>query len=272
VPLEDAAARALSLGDAGYESRVVSQLLLGVILPTVGRIDDAERILEEVIAACTERGDRLHLGSAINNRRNLWVARNNLKGALADQQRFMVLGRELGMTGWEYYAEFNMGELLYQAGHATEAEPHITRAIELERRHPEVTPRPWALLLHARMLAFVGANERARALLEDIRHALAQSGTELLPSEEVLFSLVELATREASPEEWRSLQARSDAHSVEQEPLEVLEVQALARRRRGEREEALRILHQALERAARIPNVMWGRLRGSLESTLTQAA
>ena len=272
TPLEDAAARALSLGDAGYESRVVSQLLLGVILPTVGRIDDAERILEEVIAACTERGDRLHLGSAINNRRNLWVARNNLKGALADQERFMHLGRELGMTGWEYYAEFNMGELLYQAGHATEAAPHIARAIELERRHPEVTPRPWALLLHARMLAFVGEDARARAMLEDVRNALTQSGTELLPSEEVLFSLVELATREASPEEWRALQARSDAHSVEQEPLEVLEVQALARRRRGEREEALRILQEALARAARIPNVMWGRLRGSLESTLTQAA
>ena len=46
-------------------------MLLGFILPNLGRIDEAERVLEECITACTERGDRLHLGSAINNRRNL---------------------------------------------------------------------------------------------------------------------------------------------------------------------------------------------------------
>ena len=272
-PLREAARRARELGDAGYESLVVSQLLLGVILPNLGRIDEAEGIFEEVIAACTERGDRLHLGSAINNRRNLWVARNDFKGAMEDQERFMHLGREMGMVGWEYFAEHNMGELLYQVGDAEAADPHITRAIELEKRHPEMAPRPWALLLRARTLAYTGQQERARELLADIRQTLKQSGSEFSPTEEVIFSAVELSTREASPEEWDALLARSSEISVEQEPLEVLELRALAWLRRGERAAAVRILEEALRRADAIPNVMKGRLRRSLErAMLTPAA
>jgi hypothetical protein len=55
---------------------------------------------------------------------------------------------------------------------------------------------------------------------------------------------------------------------VEQEPLEVLEMMALTSMRRGEQEEALRILDQALELAARIPNVMEGRIRQTRERAL----
>jgi tetratricopeptide (TPR) repeat protein len=264
-PLQEAIERARKLGDAGYESRVVAQLLLGVILPNIGRMDEAERIFEEVIAGCTERGDRLHLGSAINNRRNLWVARNDFQGAMQDQVLFMHLGRELGMVGWEYFAEHNMGELLLQAGDAEAAAPHIARAIELERHHPEMAPRPWALLLQTRALAYTGQNEKARELLTEIRRTLKQSGAEFSPSEEVIFSTVDLATRDASPEEWNALLARSSEYSVEQEPLEVLELQGLALLRRGERAQAVRILEEALRRAGTIPNVMRDRLQRSLE-------
>ncbi|WNG54580.1 protein kinase [Archangium gephyra] len=265
-PLQEAAERARKLGDAGYESLVVAQLLLGVILPNIGHIDEAESIFEEVIAECSERGDRLHLGSAINNRRNLWVARNDFQGAMQDQERFLHLGRELGMVGWEYFAEHNMGELLYQAGDAEAAAPHIARAIELERHHPEMAPRPWALLLQARALAYTGQDEKTRALLKEIRQTLKQSGAEFSPSEEVIFNAVELATRDATPEEWEALLARSNEFSVEQEPLEVLELRGLAWLRRGHRAAAVRSLEEALRRAQTIPNVMRGRLKRSLES------
>ncbi|OJH36243.1 serine/threonine-protein kinase PknK [Cystobacter ferrugineus] len=264
--LEDAAARARGLGDAGYESLVVALLLLAAILPTLGRIDEAGLIFEEVITACEQRGDRLHLGSAINNRRNLWVAREDLRSALRDQERVMQLGRELGMVGWEYFAEYNMGELLYQAGDTRAALPHVTRAIELERRHPEVAPRPWALLLEARVLAFTGEDTRAREVFTAVCREVERSGARFSPAEEVLLHAVELSTREASPEEWRALQARSDGCSTEQEPLEVLELWALARLRRGGREEAVGLLEEALRRAAHIPNLMRARLRRSLES------
>ena len=272
-PLQQAAESARKLGDAGYESLVVAQLLLGVILPNLGRIDEAERIFEEVIAACTERGDRLHLGSAINNRRNLWVARNDIQGAMQDQERFMHLGRELGMVGWEYFAEHNMGELLYQSGDPEAAAPHIRRAIELERHHPEMAPRPWALLLQARTLAYSGQDEKARELLGNIRDTLKQSGSEFSSSEEVIFTAVDLLTRDATPEEWEVLLARSSEVSVEQEPLEVLELRGLAWLRRGEREQAVRMLEEAMRRADTVPNVMRGRLRRSLErARVTPAA
>ncbi|WP_369945823.1 serine/threonine-protein kinase PknK [Vitiosangium sp. GDMCC 1.1324] len=265
VLLEAASAQGGLLGDAGYESRIISLLLLGFILPNLGRIGDAQRVLEECIAACSARGDTLHLGSAINNRRNLWVARGELARALEDQEHFKRLGRELGMVGWEYFAEHNMGELHYQMGDLEAAEPHIARAVEVERNHPEVAPRPWGLLLRARALAYAGQEEQARQALQAIRQALAERpGTELNPSESVLFSLVEMATRPTSPEEWQALRVRSDACSVEQEPLEVLELQALARLRRGERQVAVVLLEEALRRAEHIPTIMRPRLLNSL--------
>jgi tetratricopeptide (TPR) repeat protein len=273
-PLEAAADRARLLKDAGYETKVVAQLLLVVILPNLGRIDEAEAVLDELIASCTERGDRFHLGGAINNRRNVWVARKDLANALKDQERFMHLGRELGVVGWEYFAEHNLGELYYQAGDTAAAEPHIARAIELERRHLEVAARPWALLLHARVLAWEGRDDQARERLGQVREALAlrRHAVELSPSEEVLYTMVELATRNASAEAWRLLQQRSQEVSVEQEPLEVLEMMALAAMRRGEREEACRILDQALQLAARIPNVMEGRIQRTRQRALSPPA
>ncbi|SET80291.1 serine/threonine-protein kinase PknK [Stigmatella erecta] len=269
-PLEAAVDRSRTQGDAGYETRVAAQLLLAVILPNLGRIDEAEAVLEEVISACARRGDRFHLGGAINNRRNLWVARKDLEHALKDQERFMHLGRELGVVGWEYFAEYNLGELLYQAGNTTAATPHIARAIELERGHPEVASQPWALLLQARALAWEGQADPAREVLEQVSEALTarQPPQELSPSEAVLFAMVELATRQASAEEWMALQARSAEVSVEQEPLEVLELMALSALRRGEQPLAVRVLQEALLRAGSIPNVMEGRLRRTLERAL----
>jgi hypothetical protein len=273
-PLEAAADRALALGDAGYETRVVAQLLLAVILPNLGQISEAEALLDDVITACNQRDDFFHLGSAINNRRNLWMARKDLPNALKDQERFMHLGRELGMVGWEYFAEHNLGELYYQAGDTAAAAPHITRAIELERQHPEVASRPWALLLHARVLAWEGVYPQARERLGQVREALAQrpgSGG-LSANEEVLFAMVELATSEAAAEAWRQLRERSARDSMEQEPLEVLEMMGLAALRRGDRAEAVRLLEEALQRAASIPNVMEARLRRTLERALTPSA
>jgi hypothetical protein len=141
--------------------------------------------------------------------------------------------------------------------------------MELERDHPEVASRPWGLLLHARMMAYEGKEEPARQALHAILKVMAERpGTQFSPSEFVLLSLVELATRPARAEEWQALQARSDACSVEQEVLEVLEVQALARLRQGERQEAWRLLEEALRRAEHLPNIMRPRLRNSLQQAL----
>lgn len=274
-PLEAAAERARELGDAGYETQVVAQLLLAAILPHLGRMDEAQRVFDEVVTTCAEHGDRFHLGSALNNRRNLWVARKDLASAVRDQERFIQIGRELGMLVWEYIAEYNLGELHYQAGDVVEAAPHIARALELERRYPDVAPRPWARLLHARALAYTGDAERARIMLSEIRGVLADSppgSTELSASEQVLFDMVELCIQSAPQEAWAALQARSEKFSVEQEPLEVLDMMALTALRRGTPHEAARLQAEALQRATLIPNLMEGRMKRTLERALSPAA
>jgi eukaryotic-like serine/threonine-protein kinase len=88
--------------------------------------------------------------------------------------------------------------------------------------------------------------------------------TLMVPSEEVLASMVDLATRDASGDEWDGLEARSAQFSVGQEQIEVLEARALAARRRGRFPEARAQLAKALDLASRIPNVMGARLAREL--------
>jgi len=269
--LAEAAALSETLENAGYETLVVSLALRGVVLPDLGQIDEAEQVVGRVIALCSERRDRLHLASAINNRRNLWVARKNLAKAVEDQRVIMQFGRELGMVNWEYIAEYNLGELYYHAGLLEEADGHNRRALELERRHPEIAPKPLAVLLRARLHAYRGEREQARGMLNEVQGSIrrariqGRSGAELVPSEEVLYRLVELCTQEATAAEWEALRAESREKSVEQEPLEVAELMALFYLGQGRVEDALWHLEDAQRMAKTLPNLMDERIRRTLE-------
>jgi hypothetical protein len=264
--LEQAERAAEALGETAYETRVIACIILGAALPPLGRTEEAEAALARAEALAREREDALHLGAALNNRRNLRVARRDLEGALEDQRASIRLGRELGLSGVEYYAEYNIGELLTQAGRAAEAAPHVERAAELERRHPEVAPVPLAQLLAARLLLSQGDLAGARARLDGFRAAAAaaaarDASASLGPSEVVLADMVELATRAGSTAEWEALLARAGRDSVEQEPVEIAEQRALAAQRAGRLEEAQRALDSALRLADLRPNVMEARLR-----------
>jgi tetratricopeptide (TPR) repeat protein len=263
--VEAAAVLAEPLGDDGYETLVVALVLLGAALPGLGRIVDAERALGRALALASARGDVLHLASALNNRRSVWIARGELEHALEDQAAFVRIGRDLGMIGIEYVGQFNAGELHYLSGAATAALPHVHRAVEIERRHPEVAVWPLARLLMARQHAWVGDVEIAGAWLDEMRQALgACAAPRLAPSDAVLEGAVELALACATPEEWDRLCDRSRADSVEQERIEVQELRALAAHRAGRRDEASAALEEAVGLAARIPNVMHRRLQLSL--------
>ncbi len=265
--LEQAAQLAAGCGDAGYETRVIALTCLQVILPQLGRVAETERISQEVIALCRLHGDQLHLGSAINNRRNLLVARKDLAACVADQQVFMRIGRELGMALHEYYGEFNLSETLFTAGDAAGARLHAERALEIEQRHPEVAPRRLlSLLLRARIDAWTGRPAEARAARERVLEAAAletsagRAAFALLPSDLVLESLVDLATRPSTPAEWDALEARSKRDSVEQEHLEVLDLRAWTLLRAGRDDEAAAALARARVEALRIPNLFDARL------------
>lgn len=260
--LDEAAALAGDLGDQGYETLVISLLLLVSVLPPLGRIEEAERIYQRVVALASARKDRLHLGSALNNRRNIMIARKDVPRALDDQRSFMRIGRELGFVIAEFVGEFNLGELNYQSGDLDAAESHARRAVAIERRHPEVVGRPVAALLHARLLAYRGQSGEARALLEGIRATLGPLS--FSASDEVLACMVDLSTRVAAPAEWEALLARSAKDSLEQEPIEVVEMRGLSALRSGERAEARRSFERALEVARGIPNILEPRLRSHL--------
>ena len=246
---------------------MVALILLEVVLPYLGRTPEAEAASDRAIALARGRGDQLNLASAINNRRNLLVARKDLDAALADQRTFREIGRDLGLSLAEYYAEFNLAELHYQAGQLEAAAPFAARAALFEERMPSVAPRPSARLLQARLCTFRGLVAEARELLgrieESVKLARAQDRAAglLSPSEEVLLSMVDLSSRDATEAEWDTLVARSGRDSLEQEPIEVLEMRALSERRRGRTEQAERRFGEALALASKIPNLIQLRMR-----------
>ncbi len=268
--LEAAAALAEALGDEGYETLVVAHIVLGALLPNLGRPEEAEKALSRAHTLASARSDVLHLGAVFNNRRNLWVARGDVARALDDQRAFLQIGRDLGMVGTEYVALFNLGELHYQSRELDAATGHVARAIEIERRHPEVAARPLARLLMARLFTYRGDVDAARSWLAEVRDAEAaadakgRAGAQLAASDRVLAEMVELSVSAAGPERWTDLCARSLLQSVEQESIEVHEAHGLAAQRAGRPREAEAALREALVLADHIPNVMRSRVEASL--------
>ncbi len=268
--IEDASTRAAALGDEGYETRVVALVLLGFIYSGLGRLDDAGRVLDGAIALSEAHGDDLHLAGAIYNRAVLWLLRGDLGQMVADFERGLALARKLGQVSLELVGEANLTEFLYLLDQTDAAEPHLSRALALERRHAAAGVRRALTLMKARFQLYRGAEAEAKELLAALRaeqERAAEPGPtdgRMVPSEEVLADMIDLATRDASAAEWDALEERSLRCSVGQEQIEVLEARALAALRRGRAGEAVLRMENAVALAARIPNAMGARLRRGL--------
>jgi type II secretory pathway predicted ATPase ExeA/tRNA A-37 threonylcarbamoyl transferase component Bud32 len=134
------AAQHLAAGQAGaravddHETWAIATMLLGTALISVGRLDEAEAQLAEVIASCQRAGDTLHLCSAYNNRIILWIKRESLERAIADQRRATALSREIAHVQLERMSTVNLSELLYWRGDLTYALALALRARELQTR------------------------------------------------------------------------------------------------------------------------------------------
>jgi tetratricopeptide (TPR) repeat protein len=272
--LEEAVQLSESVGDDAYETLIVSLVLLEGILGDLRRFEEAETISERAVALSRERGDQLHFIAALGNRRSVRIARRDVRGAIEDQQALMRIGREIGILLTEYFGEWEISVLLYQAGDLVAADQHVRRAIALAEKHPEVArTAPVALISLARIQAYAGdavdARETLRRIEEAVSAAIAEgraSGA-LSPSQVVLVSMIDLATRDATTEEWQALLERSARDSIEQEPIEVADLYGTWALRRGRIEEARRAFEEAAARAARIPNIMESRVRKGLEAT-----
>ncbi|MGC4000442.1 MAG: protein kinase [Anaeromyxobacter sp.] len=260
-PLEAAAAQAGALGDEGYETRVAALLLLGTALPYLGRIEAAEAALGQARDDAAGRGDLVHVAVALSNARNPALARGDAEGAAAGLRESIRIARTLGHLDSEYYARYNLAELHYHLEAPAEAAPHLERAEAIEAAHPEAAPGPLARLLRARLLLHAGDLPGAARALERYREARAAWATDTAPSEAVLADMVALATGGGSDADWEALLSRSGRDSVEQEPLEVLEVRAQAARREGRPEVARQALEAALALGARLPGPLTARIR-----------
>lgn len=189
-------------------------------------------------------------------------------GMLADFGRLPALARELGQSVVEQVGRFNLGEFLFLMDDPVAAEPHVQRAIAMERQRMGGRGRPVIALLDARLRLGRGDEAGARAVVQRIREdrelAPGRPESQLSPAEDVLCAMIELATSDAEGSAWDELEARSARLSCGQEHLEVLEARARAARRRGDVAAAHRQLEKAVAAAARIPNVMGARLARQL--------
>jgi tetratricopeptide (TPR) repeat protein len=248
---------------------------LGTLLPFEGFVAEAEQVFEKAISLCEEHGDRIHLMATYFNRRPLWLAMKNIERAVEDTMSAAQIAREIGLVTAAFAAEYNLGEIFYQAADPDAAWPHVQRALELEEKRLTGYDRPLARLLEARLLTYLGRDAEARRVIDEMlayqadAERAGKSDSLLIPSEQVLLRLVDLCTREATDAEWAELHARSQSASMEQEPIEVAEMAARAFVRRGQMEHARRMLDEATARAQKIPNMMETRLaqaRASLQA------
>jgi serine/threonine protein kinase/tetratricopeptide (TPR) repeat protein len=270
VLLERALSVAEGLGEEAYETRVIALLLLSFIHQGLARLDEAADALDRVVALCEAHGDRLHLAGAYNNRALLLALRGDKPRMVADFERVLALGRELGQDSIEVMGHYNLGEYLYLWDDLAGAEPHVARALALEERRTGGEPRAVIELLGARLDLYRGDLAAARARAERIR--ARAGGTLPVPAEDVLCATIELATSEGDERQWQELEARSAEFSIGQERIEVIEARAMAAAREGRAEEARGHLERAIEVAKAIPNVMGGRLGQRMEALVREGA
>jgi tetratricopeptide (TPR) repeat protein len=252
-----AASVAEALGEEAYETLVIALLLLGGILPALGHIDDALRALSKATALCAAHGDRLHLAAALNNRAICWGGLGRSDQVTADLGGLLAIARELGLDALEFSGEINLGEILLLMDHVAAAAPHIARALTLDRRLSGDALRPMTLLLQARLHLRREELAEAAAIAVDLRRrevAEREAGrTLLVPVEEIVCSLVELATSGAGEDAWAALEVHAEEAGFGPERIEAIEARALAAARRGLFAEAKEHLIRAVALGEIIP-------------------
>jgi tetratricopeptide (TPR) repeat protein len=269
--LRQAAELAASIGDDGYEVQVTAELLLGFLLPFLGRLDEAEEYLERVNRLALAKNDELHLAAMWNNRACLWIARNQRDRFMDDNRPTLAYARRMGNANLERHANLNSAYFLYWRAEYSAAEPYARRVIEIDARYfRQGGFRPDGAVLLARILWGQGDAAGAATLVEEVRaqqiavRAEAKSELLLQPNDEMLLDLIELVINHASAARWEPLMARARSVAQGQELIEALELAGLAARQRGDLEGARRWWREALAAGERIPNVMGERIRRRL--------
>lgn len=259
--LLEAARVAESLGDAGYETRIGALQMAGPALATEGKLDEALEIFDEMLALSVKHGDVLHETATLGNRAYVWLPLGNFAQMRTEYERALMLARENCFTMVESNLFHNLAEVSLLTGDLEAADGYAARVVALTDRLTGQSQYPALvmLLLRARAKAAVGDEASAQHFLAEIkRRQEASRGTEttidLMPSDAVLRDAVDLATRDATEEEWQAVLARSKEFSIQFEGIEILALRGLSVARRGQRDAGKQALEQALEVARGMTN------------------
>ncbi len=269
----EAADRAEPLGDAGYETFVISLLMSGAGLGMVGNAKQAMPVLDRALSAARARGDTLHIGAALQGRVFALIVDNDMESVITDSNAVIELARQTGATVLEGRSVYNLGEITYLMGDLEEAEKNARRSIELHGLIAGPGGRTLvSQLLLARVHTVRGELAAASRVVQEFRNGQARAreqnrgDAELLPSDQVLLDLVVLSTESAGAEAWTELLERSERDSVQQERIEVLELRGIAAARAHESEVARKFLEAALATADKTPNLMRDRVEAQLRA------
>jgi len=182
------------------ETATIAALLLAPALAEIGELDAAEKVFEQVIAACTESGDRFHLTAAYGNRAWLWSARGAIERTADDLRVATQLARESGQAYYERGMTHNLAEQLLWCGRLDEALWLARRSLALQLRAGEGGTSIDRLLL-ARVLAAMGD-------LSELREVLATFDEEPLgdddPAGLATLEVLRALAADAGADVWRA--------------------------------------------------------------------
>jgi len=200
--LGDAAVRARELGDD--DTALAAQAMLGPMLVNTGRIADAQRCIDDALAACARNGDAFHAAVILGNRSWVWIARHEIDRAIADLVGCIEAARAIGNPWLERVPTYNVAEMLFWLGREDEALHHLARARDLAPRYFANPPEEPLLAARiaiargdrttaARELAWMHAHCPAGSFTPHITHLIEAVAAVLAGAD--LAAWHELATR-----------------------------------------------------------------------------
>lgn len=157
-----------------------ARLGLAGLLHEVGRLDDAQRMYEAVLADLERRGDRLHAGIALQNLGTIHQERAEIERARAHFRKALAIHREVGHVRFEGIALFDLAAADFERGAYRAARDGFSAALELLTGVGDGREAALAVALRAASAAACGVLARAEAEVDRADEALAsQKDTEV---------------------------------------------------------------------------------------------
>jgi len=281
-----AADKAAYLGAAGYESRVITLLMVAPDCGKLQRFEEAEQYFDTVIRQAEAHSDLHHLAAAYVNRSGLWFTLDRVERGVDDLEAARAIARKIGEPFVEAIALNNLALVLYASGgqggaegpaDELDSEANLQLACDHAARSTELSLQLWgehaalvmdAELLEARIANYREDREKAARLVRSVRarqSAAQAAGADLGegwgPGEELLLEATELATSGADEARWEALAERVAATELQhRDRLELLECRATAALREQRREQAQVLYAEALKLACENQNLISGRV------------